>query len=41
MRSTNESRPSSDDIRRIERCFIGAPGISVVGLFEADSIDGT
>jgi hypothetical protein len=41
VRSTNESRPSSDDIRRIERCFIGAPGISVVGLFEADSIDGT
>jgi len=38
VRSTNESRPSSDDIKRMERCFIDA---SVVALFEADSIDGT
>ena len=41
MRSTNESRPSSSDKSKIDKCCKGAPDVSEVGVLGADSIDGT
>lgn len=41
VKSTNESRPSSEERRRIDRVLDEAPGASLVGGLEGDSIDGT
>lgn len=41
MRSTRESRPSSAERRRIERCGTGSIGDSLVGVLDADSMEGT
>lgn len=41
VKSTRESRPSSADRRRIDRCGTASEGNSPVGVLDADSIEGT
>lgn len=40
VRSTRESRPSSAESKRMERCDTGKAGLAPVVMLEADSIEG-